>query len=373
MSIRVRRLDLPAESRLLFSLPRRLHGSDPAWVAPLEVYERSRLKPSNPFFEHAELAVFGAFRGTELVGTASALRDANFDRDEGVVWFGFFESEDDPAIAEALMGRVRDQAKRWGGRSLRGPRNLTRWEYAGLTVEGFDTLPPMLQGHHPPHYAELLEGLGLERHHDTLAYEIDLYEADGRAKPIPDALRAKAEGCDIPGLQVRRARWRSMNADLIRAHEVLNEAYQTVPDVSPMPRATFLALGRAYLVFANTELMQLGLIDGRPAAFTACLPEVNEALVHARGRLLPLGLPRFVRGLRGVRTAAFKLIGVNPAYRGSGLHAKMIVNVVEGARRAGYSRIDGSVIDERNKPMRGVVEGVGMTVYRRYRHYGGAL
>jgi hypothetical protein len=45
--------------------------------------------------------------------------------------------------------------------------------------------------------------------------------------------------------------------------------------------------------------------------------------------------------------------------------------VVDGARRAGYGRIDGSVIDERNKPMRAVVEGAGMQVYRRYRFYEG--
>ncbi|MEZ4316069.1 MAG: hypothetical protein R3F61_01130 [Myxococcota bacterium] len=369
MSIHVRRLDLPSESRLLFGLPRRLYADDPFWVAPLEVYERSRLKPSNPFFEHAELVIFGAFRGSELVGTASALKDRNFDKADGVVWFGFFESEPDPSISAALFEEVTRQARAWGGKLLRGPRNLTRWEYAGLAVEGFDTLPPMLQGHHPPHYADLLEGLGMVKHHDTLAYEIDLFLPDGSERPIPDELQAKADGCDIPGLVVRRARWRSMSQDLIRAHDVLNESYKTVPDVSPMPRATFLALGRAYLVFANTELMQLGLVDGRPAAFTACLPEINEALVHAHGRLLPLGLPRFVNGLRHVRTAAFKLIGVNPEYRGSGLHAKMIVNVVHGARRAGYSRIDGSVIDERNGPMRGVVEGIGMQIYRRYRQY----
>ena len=47
----------------------------------------------------------------------------------------------------------------------------------------------------------------------------------------------------------------------------------------------------------------------------------------------------------------------------------MIQQIVRGAQRAGYTRMDGSVIDERNKPMRGVVEGLGMTVYRRYRFF----
>ena len=373
MGLQVRRLELPSEASLLFDLPRRIQGHDPVWVAPIEVYEARRLRPGNPFFRHAELVVFGAFRDGVLVGTMSALKDANFDRasgrGQGVVWFGFFECEDDDAVASALLDQVLDQARRWGGQRLRGPRNLTRWEYAGLTVAGFDTLPPILQGQHPRYYASLLESLGFEKHHDTLAYDISLFLPDGRPRPIPDALQAKADGCDLPGLTVRRARWRSMSRDLDHAHRVLNEAYATVPDVSPMPRATFMALGRTFLVFANTELMQIAHVEGRPVAFTACFPELNEAFVHARGRLLPFGAARFARALRRVRTAGFKLIGVRPDLRGSGLHAKMIVNVVEGVRRAGYDRIDGSVIDERNKPMRGVVEGIGMNVYRRYRHY----
>ena len=39
----------------------------------------------------------------------------------------------------------------------------------------------------------------------------------------------------------------------------------------------------------------------------------------------------------------------------------------EGVRGAGYERLEASVIDERNGPMRAVVEHAGMTVYRRYR------
>ena len=110
-------------------------------------------------------------------------------------------------------------------------------------------------------------------------------------------------------------------------------------------------------------------MNGRPVGFAACFPEINEALVHAHGHLLPLGWWRFLRGLRRVRTASFKLIGVVPDLRGSGLHAKLVAEVVLGVRAAGYERIDGSVIDERNGPMRAGVESAGMRVYRRYRFY----
>ena len=58
-----------------------------------------------------------------------------------------------------------------------------------------------------------------------------------------------------------------------------------------------------------------------------------------------------------------------PEYRGTGLHALLIREAIHGIRIAGYGRLEASLIDERNGPMRKIVEGAGMTVYRRYRVY----
>ena len=70
-----------------------------------------------------------------------------------------------------------------------------------------------------------------------------------------------------------------------------------------------------------------------------------------------------------MRTASFKLLGVLPAYRGTGLHAVLIREAIRGIRRAGYDRLEASLIDERNRPMRHIVESAGMRIYRRYRVY----
>jgi GNAT superfamily N-acetyltransferase len=306
--------------------------------------------------------LFLAERDGRVVGTISALRDKGYEEDKGekVAWFGFFEVEDDPEAVAALVLAAAEQARSWGADRLRGPRNLTRVEFVGLTVEGHDKLPPFLQGHHPPRYLRHLEAQGFGPHHDVLAYETAV-------RTLPPALAAKAAACEIPGLVVRSTSRRTMSRDLVAAHDVLNSAFRTVPDVAPMPRAAFVSLGRTFLAFADPALLQLATVDDRAVGFAACFPELNEALVAVRGRLLPLGWARLLQGLRAVRTASFKLIGVVPELRGSGVHARLIANVVEGVRGAGYERLEASVIDERNGPMRAVVEHAGMTVYRRYR------
>jgi GNAT superfamily N-acetyltransferase len=136
-----------------------------------------------------------------------------------------------------------------------------------------------------------------------------------------------------------------------------------------MPRAQFLHLGRAFLVFAGRSMVQIATVDGRPAGFAVCLPDLNEAIQRARGRVLPFGWARMLAALPGTRTASFKLIGVMPEFRGTGLHARLIREIVLAVQRAGYRRIEGSLIDERNLPMRAVVEGIGMEICRRYRVY----
>lgn len=356
------------ELDLFLRLPFTLYANDPSWVPPLLALDRRRLS-SPP--EGLELKLFMAVRGTEVVGTISVLRDPGYDKHAGrkVAWFGYFEAAEDRDVVPALVGRAAEQAAAWEADALRGPRNLTRFEQVGLTVEGFDRRPPFLQGHHARSYAPRLSEAGLQPHHDVLAYEIGLVDELGHPVPLPEGLSAKAEGCAIEGLELRRASRRTMTRDLEAAHQVLNAAYSTVPDTAPMPRSRFVGLGRVFLAAANPELLQLALVRGAPAAFAVCFPELNEALVAARGRVLPLGWLRTALATSSVRTASFKLIGVVPKLRGTGLHAVMIRAIVEGVRRAGYTRMEASVIDERNGPMRSVVEGAGMEVYRRYRFY----
>lgn len=200
-----------------------------------------------------------------------------------------------------------------------------------------------------------------------LAYDIDIVHPDGSPRALTEGLQRKADGFALDRVTLRGARRRSIGADLAAAHHILNASFRTVPDISPMPRSVFVGLGRPYFLLADPRLLQIAHRDGEPVGFAACFPELNEAIGAARGRLWPLGGLRAACALRRVRTASFKLLGVVPEVRGTGLNARLIAAVVEGAQAAGYRRLEASVVDERNRPMRAIIEGAGMTPYRRYR------
>ncbi len=364
-----------ADLRAFVGFPRRLYAGDPNFVPPLELQLRRKLSSRNPLFQDADIELFLARRGREVVGTVSVLRDRRHAEHTGeqVAFFGFFECVDDVAVARALLDTAAVQARAWGVTALRGPRNLSRVEAVGALVDGHDSRPPFMGGHTPRYYRRLFEELGFEEHHDVLAYDISLVDEDGGPARIPDKLLQQAAAVDIPGLELRPTRWRTLGRDLRLAHAVFVEAFRDVPDNTPMPLRQWLALGWSLIALTHTSMLQLATIDGRAAGFALCFPEVNEAIVHARGRLFPIGWLRLLLGLRRVRTASFKLIGVLPEYRRSGLHALMIQRAVLGCQEAGYERLEASLVDARNDKVRKVIEPSGMEVYRRYRVYERAL
>ena len=356
----------------LLAFQRKIYANDPAFVPPVDAWVRRRLNPAkNGFLRKAELELYAARRDGEVVGTISALHDPAHEAHQGekVPFWGWFECIDDPAVAAALFDAVAARGRAWGATVLRGPRNLTRIEETGLCVEGHAATPPMLAGHHPAFYQPLVEAAGFTKHHDALAYEIQLRHPDGTPRPLPPHLEAAAAKVNLPGLEVRGPRYTRLFADIGLAHEVFVEGFRDVPENTPMPRAQFVGLGGGLVALTHRQMLQIATVEGNAAGFALCFPELNEAIRAADGHLWPFGWARLLGGLRQIRTASFKLIGVLPAYRGTGLHARLIREAIAGVQAAGYDRLEASLIDDRNQPSRRVVEGAGMTLYKRYRVY----
>jgi len=154
--------------------PWRVYKGDPNWVPPLISERLDYLNPEkNPFYQHAEVALFLARRGREVVvGTiASFVNDLATEHfNEKVGGFGFFEVIEDYAVAEQLLDTARQWVKARGMTILRGPTNFTHNDAPGVLIEGADCPPVMLAAHTPPYYKTLLERYGMEKFVDDYAW-----------------------------------------------------------------------------------------------------------------------------------------------------------------------------------------------------------
>src|SRR3990172_1701735 len=121
-------------------LPFRLYREDPNWVPPLLYLERQRFDPkTNPFLQHADHQLFLAHRNGQVVGRISAQVDHEHNRfhQDRTGFFGFFESEDEPETARALLDAAEDWLRARDMDAVRGPLSFSINHEVGLLIYCF--------------------------------------------------------------------------------------------------------------------------------------------------------------------------------------------------------------------------------------------
>ena len=143
-ALEVRPVASKRELNTFIKLPWRLYRNEPNWVPPL-LFDRKRFfdRGRNPFFKHAEVEFFLAWRGETPVGRITAQIDRHFNEFQHHDWgmFGFFECENDPEAAErAARRRPRSGCGPAGGDRMVGPMDFTTNDECGVLVDGYDLL-----------------------------------------------------------------------------------------------------------------------------------------------------------------------------------------------------------------------------------------
>ena len=154
------------------TFPWRIYRRDPNWVPPLIAGRMDRLTPGrNPFWNHAERALWLASDTGEPVGAIAAIVDrANRALGQAIGTFGFFECVNDPAAARLLLDTAADWLAARGMTVMNGPYNPGPNDKVGLLVEGHDTRPALMEGHNPAYYIGLVEAAGFRKVWDTVAW-----------------------------------------------------------------------------------------------------------------------------------------------------------------------------------------------------------
>jgi len=368
----------PAEMDRFVRLPLRLNAADPAWSPPLLMERREALDPrKNPYFQHAEAAFWLVVRDGEDVGRISAQIDALAPQDPAAKTgnFGMIAGEDDDAVFSALIATAEAWLRQRGCVRATGPYNLSMNEEVGLLVDGFDTPPMLMMGHDPPYAGARIEAQGYEKLKDVFAYICDT------STDIPRAARARIERSTPRGVTLRMLNLKDYDADVRRLTDIFNDSWAGNWGFTPLTAAETAHMGQSLKLLINPRLLWFAEIDGEPAGFGVCLPNLNEAVQDLRGELFPFGIFKLLWRLKvkGVKTGRVPLMGVRRKYltegdnRGAMLPFMIIDAMRREARKLGIERVEMSWILEDNRPMRRIIETVGGERYKTYRLYQKAL
>jgi GNAT superfamily N-acetyltransferase len=346
-------------------------------VPPLISERRQFLDPArNPFFEHAEAQYLLAWRNGEVVGRISAHIDRNFNEFQQNDWglFGFFEAEDDPEVAGALLEAAAAWLRERGRDRMVGPMDFTTNDECGLLVEGHDRPPMILQGWHHPYYQRLLEahgGAGLTKAMDLYMWELrlDKVEDKGGFHPLIHEMAQKVR--TEHGVTVRNMRKRDIEDEIERFLEVYNAAWERNWGFVPLKDDEVRHYAKQLKPILDEHWAWIAERDGEVLGAALSLPDVNVCLAHMNGRLLPFGWAKFLYHRRKIDRIRVFALGVKPEYQHLGIAAAFYIEHLRGAAddrdRVWWGEM--GWILETNEPMNRAMEGMGGRIVRRYRLY----
>ncbi len=348
-------------------LPFTLCRNEPHWVPPLRIAVKELLdRKKHPFYSNAQAEFFLARRGGRVVGRIAAILDHAHNRfhEEDAGFFGFFECEDDPDAARALLDCARAWVTERGARLLRGPVNPSTNYECGMLVEGFDLDPMVMMTWNPPYYPKLMEQAGLVKAKDLLAY---LSNANTIGTSKIDRVADKALSTN--GVRIRPINMKDFQADVGRVWEVYGAAWARNWGFIPMSREEFYQMGKEMKMILKPELVLIGEVGDKVVGFALALPDVNQALKRAGGSLFPTGLLKILYYQRLIKNVRVLALGVVEEYRASGLAAGFYATLVRNARKLGYGDCEMSWILEDNVLMNRSLEAMGAKRYKTYRIY----
>lgn len=359
--------------KAFLDVPFAIYASDPNWVAPLHVERLEHLDPArNPYFRHAEVELFLAFRGNRPVGRISAqlcrLRSERYA--DGVGQFGFLEAENDPAVFQALFDAAASWLKQRGATAIQGPFSFSINDETGLLVEGFDTPPFVMMGHAPPYYGKRLEELGFTKAKDVLAY--DLFAT----KDVPRALKSAYEkALSDKDVTLRPLDKKQLLKELRIVVSIANDAWSDNWGFVPWTEAEMTALANNLKMLVTGDYIAIAEYKGEPAAMAITLPNINDWIAGLDGRLLPFGWAKLAWNLfaRPPKSVRMPLMGLRRKYHGTTVGAVLGMAVIARVRNyhvgRGTTRGEASWILEDNMPMRRMIESFGGKPYKTYRIY----
>jgi len=367
-AIEVVEVESASQLRRFIAYPDALYKGDPNYVAPLtsERLEFFDFK-KNPFFRSAKAKLFLAMQNRQVVGRIATCVNFNHNEFHGeqAGFFGFFDCPDNYEIASMLLKVAMIMLKREGMEKMRGPMSFSTNHECGFLREGFDSPPVVMMTYNQPYLPKLAERFGLKKAMDLLAYKLTSDDPiPERIQTVADRMRRRA------GITLRSINMSDFDNEARRINSIYRDAWEKNWGFVPMTEEEFFYMARQLKQIVDPNLVIIAEHEGKPVAFSLAVPDVNQALIHLNGKLLPLGLLKLLwhtKVRNKIDGARIIMLGVIPRFQKRGIDSMLYVSTYQRGIERGYTWAELSWILETNDLMRRGVEQLGAKMYKRYR------
>ncbi|MFT7616508.1 MAG: GNAT superfamily N-acetyltransferase [Planctomycetota bacterium] len=353
--------------RQFIDLPYRLHSAEKHFVPPLLFDVKARLdKQKNPFFKHAEAEYFIALDGDRCVGRIAAIenRRHNEIHKDGVGFFGWFESENNPEIAKALLDRAAQWLSDRGLDQMRGPVSFSMNDEVGILVKGFDWRQTVLTAWNPPWYEDLITGYGLEKVMDLISFSLPVMEFGAeRMERIIERIKKREN------LSVRPFDMKKFPDEVKRFKDIYEDAWMENWGHVGLTNAEIDHMAKEMKPIVEAKLANFVEVDGHPVGFSLVLPDIYYITQNLKGKLFPFGLFKLLFGMKKIPDIRLLAMGIRRDMQRRGLDSVLYYESFRAARDLGKKWSELGWVLETNTVMINTIEKLGGTAHKTHRLY----
>ena len=351
--------------RQFIRMPFRLYQDDGNWVPPLMMDMRLAFnRHRHGFYQHGDVKFLLAVEDNRPIGRLMMLHDhaTQSGNPSNTARFYYFESENNPEIAQRLFAAGTDWARTRGLDKIFGPKGMTPLDGLGMLVRGFEYPAAFGMPYNPPYYPAFLKECGF-----TQVREAESGFLDPEKFVLPEKVhRAAALIQERKGFRVLKL---SSRKDLREAVSYLGEMYNAAlvgtEGNSPLTEQDLQSMTTGLLWIAQPELIKLIFKDDQPVGFLLAYPDIAKGLKATHGRILPFGWIRLLWEKRNSDWIDINGAGIAAEYRGLAATALLFSEMEKSVTTSGQFK-HGEVIQigTENERMHAELRGMGIDFYK---------
>ena len=357
-------------------LPFRIYRDNPYWAPPFQFEIENIFDPEkNDFFQKGECERFLVKNGDEVVARFALMNTPERDRvlEPTMGGMGFIEMYNDGELADEIIDFAASWHQKRGYGAMRGPINFGENDtYWGLLVENFEEPPIYGMFYHQPYYKELLEAAGGKKLDDHWSYKRNFDQ------PLPERMVRITDRIESrEGVELRPIDMKNIYRDAEYIREIYNDAWsnqdihEREEEFTELTQDTVEQMIEKLKPVMIPDSVLLAFVDGKPASFIVCVPDLNEVSKETGGRLKWWHYPKllwFKRRAKHLRTLVY---GTRPEFRKMGLEALTFTRGIQYTKEAAPSLeyLEGAWVSEKNWLMQRSLEALGCHHHKTHRTY----
>lgn len=330
MNVVVKEVKTKQEFKKWIEFPNKLYKDNEYFVPFLTSDEVATFtEKSNPAYEFCETKLFLAYKDNKVVGRIAGLINHAYNKkwNKNRIRFTRFDFIDDYEVSQALFDEVVKWGKEKGYSEVMGPIGFTDMDHEGMLIEGFEELNMSITFYNHPYYIVHMERLGLEKEIDWVEFQIKVpEEMDPRIERISQRL-IERNGLKVVFYNDRKVLYK----EAFEAFKIIDIAFSKLYGTVPLTDEIIKKAVDDYIPLVNLDyICSVKNKDDKIIGFSVLVPSIAKALKKSNGKLLPFGMFRLLKALKGKNDILeMFFVAVDPQYQSIGVPALMMSELIK--------------------------------------------